>query len=383
MWTHFYRSDLRIIAHYLGSLIVLLSYTMLVPLAVALVMQEWRPVGQYACGFGLALACGSLLRLAKISPGQMERRQIIAITGLVWVVGAFFAAVPLYFSGQFVDFFDAFFECVSGLTATGLSMARDIDHMATADQMWRFTLQFLGGQGVIVIALSLGIFTRSGSALYNSEGRDEAVLPNIKKTAQFIWRFSACVVITGSIVLMVILMLLGINPLRSFFHGLWVTIGAYDTGGFSPQSLSIIYYHSWPLEVIVMIFMCLGALNFALLAQVHQGNWRTIFSDIEIRTLGLWIMGMVLLFVAALMAGNYLLDYSSLVRSGIFTIVSATTNTGYQLLSTNQIATMLTSGAFFLVAISMAIGGSAGSTAGGIKALRVGLICKGITARIK
>jgi trk system potassium uptake protein TrkH len=253
--------------------------------------------------------------------------------------------------------------------------------------MWRFTLQFLGGQGVIVIALSLGIFTQVGSSFYGAEGRNEYVLPNIKKTAQFIWQFSSIVVFCGTLLLFVVLLVLGISPERGIFHSLWVTIGAYDTGGFSSQSLSLMYYHSWPLEIIAMVLMLMGAINFALYAHVWKGGFRSIIReftrDIEIRTLALWTMLTLGVFVAALLAGQFLTDYTGLLRRGLFTIVAATTNTGYQVLTTNQMTTLLTSGAFFMIIVAMAIGGSAGSTTGGIKALRIGIIAKGIVARIK
>jgi trk system potassium uptake protein TrkH len=289
----------------------------------------------------------------------------------------------LWLSGHFNSFLDAFFEGVSGFTCTGLSMANDIDHLSMADNMWRFIMQFLGGQGVVVVALSLGLFTRTNTSLYNAEGREESILPNLKKTAQFIWTFSSMVVLAGTAILTVAALLLGIDPVRSIFHGLWITIGSYDTGGFAPQSLSIMYYHSWAFEVLAMVLMMMGAVNFTLYAQVFKSGWREFLRDIEVRTLAVWTTLMVAVFVAAISAGNYLTDFSGLVRRGIFTIVSATTNAGYQVLSTNQIITMLTSGAFFLLALAMAIGGSAGSTAGGMKALRVGIIVKGIFARVK
>jgi trk system potassium uptake protein TrkH len=383
MLPRFSKNDCAVVAHYLGMLVMMLAVFMLVPLAISLVAGEWEVSVHYVLGMGVALALGALLRLAKISPGRLEHKQAIAITGLLWIVGALVAAVPLYLSGHYMSPLDAIFEGVSGLTATGLTMVQDVDHMALADNMWRFALQFLGGQGVIVIALSLGLFSRTGTSLYNTEGRSESILPNIRKTSQFIWRFAVRIVILGTIVLGVILMLLGVDPARSLLHGLWITIGTYDTGGFAPQSLSLMYYHSWPLESIAMIFMMFGAVNFALLAQVHNGKWREFVRDIEIRTLALWITGMVVVFVAVLCFGDFLTDYSGLMRRGVFTIISATTNTGYQLLSTNQLTTLFSSGAFFLIAISMAIGGSSVSTAGGIKPLRVGLICKGIGLRIR
>ncbi|MDR2035905.1 MAG: TrkH family potassium uptake protein [Coriobacteriales bacterium] len=383
MWPHFNRNDLRIIAHYLGLLITTLGFILVAPLAVSILYGEWAVTSHYLFGIGVALTLGALLRLAKIEPRRMERKHAIFITGMIWILGAVIAAVPLYLSGHYANFLDAIFEGVSGLTATGLSLAQDVDHMSMADNMWRFTMQFVGGQGVVVVALSLGIFTRTGNALYTSEARDESVVPNVKKTARFILQFSSAAVIIGTIIATVILTTIGMEPLRGFFHALWITIGAYDTGGFAPVSLSLIPYHSWSLEVVTMLLMLLGALSFAVVAQVHKGNWRELVKDIEVRTLALWTIGMVVVFVSALSVGNFLTDYSGLMRRGIFTIISATANTGFQVLTTAQITTLLPSGAFLLLAISMAIGGSSASTAGGIKALRVGLIFKGIGVHIR
>ncbi len=387
MWPRFQKHDLGMIAHYLGTMVLMLGGIMLVPLVVSICMSEWDITGNYLVGAGSAVAIGALLRMCRISPAALERRQAIAITGLVWIVGALVAAIPLWMSGHYASFLDAVFEGVSGLTSTGFSMCQDIDHLSTADNMWRFTMQFLGGQGVIVIALSLGLFSKVGSSFYTSEGRNEYVMPNIKKTAQFIWQFSSIVVLVGTVLLFCMLMFIGFDPVRGFFHGLWVTIGAYDTAGFSPQSLSIMYYHSIPLEIIVMVLMLMGAVNFALYARIWKGGFRSTIkeftSDIEIRTLAFWTVFVLLAFVAALLAGNFLTDISGLIRRGVFTIVSATTNTGFQVLSTNQMTSLLSSGSVFMIILALAIGGSSGSTAGGIKALRIGIIAKATIARIK
>ncbi|MCL1880262.1 MAG: TrkH family potassium uptake protein [Actinomycetia bacterium] len=387
MWPRFGRDDLANICRYLGILVQLLAVLMLAPLIVSLLFGEFAVSAHYLVGIGCALAVGSLLRLARVAPSELKRKQAIVVTGLIWIVAALVAAVPLWLSGHFLSYFDAFFECVSGFTATGLSLARNIDHASMADNMWRFMMQFLGGQGVIVIALSIGLFSKTGSSFYNAEGREEFVMPYIKRTAQFIWRFSAVVTLIGTSVLCCITMILGMEPPRALFHSLWLTIGSYDTGGFAPQGLSMIYYHSWPLEFITMVLMCMGAVNFAVYARLWHGNWkeavRDFFRDIELRTLAAWIALILVLFTAALVAGGYLDEMGTLLRRGFFTIVSAATNTGYQLFATHQTTSLLSSGAFMILIISMALGGSVGSTAGGIKALRVGIVFKLVVARTK
>ncbi|MDR2586795.1 MAG: hypothetical protein LBC23_00855, partial [Coriobacteriales bacterium] len=147
MWPRFKKQDLGVIAHYLGAVVLLLGVVMLVPLAVSVLMREWDITGNYLIGVGCAATVGGLLRLCRISPVTLERRQAIAITSLVWIVGALVAAIPLWLSGHYGSYLDALFEGVSGLTSTGFTLCQDIDHLSTADNMWRFTLQFLGGQG--------------------------------------------------------------------------------------------------------------------------------------------------------------------------------------------------------------------------------------------
>jgi trk system potassium uptake protein TrkH len=287
MLPRFNKNDMRTVAHYLGILVLIFGAVMLAPLVVSVVCAEWEASYRYILGISIALTTGSVLRLAKIDPQRMSRKHAIAITGMIWIVGAVLAAVPLYLSGHYASFLDTVFEGVSGLTATGLSLVQDVDHMSMADNMWRFTMQFVGGQGVVVVAISLGLFARTGNKLYASEGREESVVPNVMNTARFIWKFALAAVLLGTVVMTVILLLTGMEPARGFFHALWLTIGAYDTGGFAPGSLSLVSYHSWPLEIAAMLLMMIGALNFALVAQIHKGNWREFVQDIEVRTLAL------------------------------------------------------------------------------------------------
>ncbi|MDR1016884.1 MAG: hypothetical protein LBL67_05460 [Coriobacteriales bacterium] len=383
MWARFHRRDIPVILHYIGLLVIVLAALELVPLATALIFGEWEAAVRYFFSAGLTFAFGMALRITVTGDCSMDKRQAVAITVLIWVVFALLGAVPLALSGHYCSYFDAVFDSISSLTDTGLSLINDLDHMANADDTWRFAMQFIGGQGVVLIALSLGIFTKAGSSLYSAEGRDESIVPNIKSTARFIWRVSGVMVLFGTVILMFICLFLGFKPLDAFFNGLWITIGAYDTGGLAPHALSLMYYHSWPFEIVTMMLMLFGATNFILYAQIGKGFWRQVVKDIEVRTLALWMLGMLALFVLAMMGGNFLTDVSGLVRRGVFTVISAATSTGFTVLSTNQMATLMTSGALFVIAIAMAIGGSSGSTVGGIKAMRIGIIAKSVALKVK
>ena len=171
MWQRFTWYDVRVIGHYLGVLVSFFSIALAVPLVVAVVCQEWEPASRYLLGAGVALILGSALRFMRIQPGRLTHQQALTVTGLSWIVLAFVAAVPLALSGHYGSYLDALFEATSGLTTTGASLVIDLEHLSYADNMWRFTMHLIGGLGFIVIALSLGIFGKSTSGLYSSEGR--------------------------------------------------------------------------------------------------------------------------------------------------------------------------------------------------------------------
>ena len=118
MWQRFTLNDVRTIGHYLGVLILFLAAAMAVPFVVALAFQEWKPAANYLLSIGISLILGSALRLLRVAPARLSRRQALAVTGFAWIVLAFMAAIPLYMSGHFNRFVDALFEGVSGLTTT-------------------------------------------------------------------------------------------------------------------------------------------------------------------------------------------------------------------------------------------------------------------------
>ena len=152
MWQKFSFYDFRVIAHYLGVLMMFLAAAECVPFVVAVVLGEWQPASHYLFGMGVALIVGSLLRLILPSPGKLTPKQALAVTGFAWLALALLGCIPLYMSGHYGSMLDAVFEGMSAWTTTGCSLVQDIDHMSIADNTWRFTMQCIGGQGVVVIA---------------------------------------------------------------------------------------------------------------------------------------------------------------------------------------------------------------------------------------
>lgn len=384
MWQRFSLYDLRVIGHYLGTLTQLFAALMAVPFLTALVFQEWEPAERYLLGIGIALVVGTLLQFLRIEPGRLGRRQALAVTGFAWIVLAFFASVPLFLSGHYATYMDALFDGVSGLTTTGATVALDIDHFSNADNMFRFMMHLVGGLGLIVVALSLGIFgKRSGSSLYTAEGRSEHVVPNVVQTTQLILRITLVIIFIAAVVLTALCISIGMEPVRAVLQSIWLAISAFNTGGFAPMAESVSYYNSIPIEVFLMLLMIFGSISFVVHAEVWKGRLQSFFGDIEIRTMLIWLLVMTVVVAASLSASALFSDLPAMIRRGLFMVVSAFSTTGFQNVTTNQLTTVFSSGAFLALALIAAVGGSAGSTAGGVKLHRVGIIFKSIVSTVK
>ena len=133
MWQKFSLYDFRIVAHYLGVLVLFLALAQLVPFVVAVAMHEWEPASRYLFGIGFALTLGSVLRMCLVNPGKLSPKHALAVTALAWFILAAAGAMPLAFSGHYGSWLDAMFEGMSAWTTTGASMVQDLDHMSTAD----------------------------------------------------------------------------------------------------------------------------------------------------------------------------------------------------------------------------------------------------------
>jgi trk system potassium uptake protein len=376
--------DLRLIGYYLGKVLLGLGLVMLVPAIVALALGEWNSASAFVVGASLSIIVGAVsdARLATRRPLTWAHGMVIV--ALAWLVGAVFAAIPMYLSGRFSDPLHALFESMSGLTTTGMSVIHDLDHTPLSEDFYRHLLQFAGGQGIVIVVLSL--FAAGGAriaTLYTAEARDERIMPNFIRTARFIFAVATTFLVLGTTALWVALVSGGFTPGRAFYHALNLFFASFDTGGFSVMQSSMIYYHSLSVEIIVMLLMIAGTLSFGLHFALWRDDPREVLRHLETRTLA---VTSTVLFVAVcfglLRAGTYD-SVEALFRKGFFTLVSAVSSTGHQV---NEGETYLTDwGSLAPAAIvgAMAIGGMASSTAGGIKAIRIGIAFKTLVHDIK
>ena len=383
MWQRFSLYDFRVIAHYLGVLLVFEAIAMMLPFVIAIMFFEWDPAARYLLSAGIALTVGTGLRMLRIAPGHLNRQQAIGVTGFAWLALALVAAIPLAMSPHYATYGNALFDAMSAFTTTDASVIMGINHVSHADNMWRFIMNFVGGVGLIVVAMSFGMFGSGTSSLFSSEGRSEHVLPNVVQTARFIFRFTATVVVVAGLVIGTVLAIMGMGPARAYLHGVWLAMASFMTAGLAPMSTSVVYYHSIFVEGILMVLMVFGSLNFALHNEIWHGRTKMLLHDNEVHAGLIWWFVMLLIFITAASASALANGLPVLMRTGLFTFVSAATTTGFTMFSGNQLAVLFPSGAVLVLALVMAIGGSGGSTAGGIKLNRIAIIAKSAIETMK
>ncbi len=375
-------ADLRVIAHSLGRIFIVVAFAGLAPLAWAAVSREWRPFSSFLLMIGIFLFLGVLGLRQHPTAERLDWSHGMVVVALTWLLVPTVGAIPFAFSGHFGGPLDSLFDAVSGLTTTGLALVQDLDHLAPSLNFWRHMLHFLGGQGIIIAALVL--FAGGGAlTLYLGEARDEKILPSVMSTARFIWSVAVVHLVLGVTALgLVGWLVLGFEPYRALFHGLMVFFAGFDTGGFAPQSTSLGYYHSPVFEAAAAVLMVAGAMSFGVHYALWKGRRRSVLGNLETRTiLSTFGLTMTLTLVGLAATGLYTQVFG-LTRQGFFQILSAHTGTGFATVPAVELATW--SGlAYGGLAIAMALGGMASSTAGGVKALRVGVTFRAVINQIQ
>ncbi len=376
--------DIKIVTYYLGKIILGLGLAFALPLIVAVVNKEINP----AMDFGISSLIGLIIGLILITICKTEEdlnwMQGMSLVGLSWLVAMFLGAIPLYLSGHWKSYLDACFEAMSGFATTGLILVQDLDHLSLSHNLWRHLMMFIGGQGIVIVALSFFVRGLSGAyKIYVGEAREERVLPNVVNTARFIWLVSIVYLVLGSTILAFIAQAEGMFRGTSFFHGVCIFMAAFDTGGFAPQSQNILYYHSFPFELVTITLMLLGAINFKLHYSLWTGNKKEIFKNIETLTLFISIMVIFLFTALGLRRAGVYPEAFTLFRKGFYQLISAHTGTGYMTIYAKQFIRQWSGLAFMGIILAMSLGGSTSSTTGGIKVLRLRIFLKALAGEIK
>lgn len=378
----------EIISYYTGYIILGMAALMVIPILTALIFSEWNPL----CDFIISMSLTTLAGTAMIFLGKQTRRERanvqwkhgFVIAALSWLLLMVLCAVPYQLSGHSASFLDSCFDVMSGFTTTGLVLTQDLDHLSNAMNMWRHLLTFIGGQGMVVLALtSLTKGTAGAYKLYVGEAKDIELVPNVKGTARIIWKISFIYLLIGTAALWIDGMLIGLKPASAFLHALYMFESSWSTGGFAPMTQNIMYYHSLSYEVITMIIFILGSFNFGLHYAVWQGHGREMFRNIEIKSFFITSTAACLMALAWFSNRKIYSDPVSAFRRIVFNILSAHTTTGLGSIYARQFALDWGDFGILVMILVMLIGGSACSTAGGFKGLRVGIVTKGILKEVK
>lgn len=293
-------------------------------------------------------------------------REGFLATGLGWIVAMLFGALPYLIYGMFSPL-DALFEAMSGFTTTGASVLKDFNQPHGL-MFWRSLTHWYGGMGIIVLFVAVLPSLGGGAIrLFSAEAPgpvSERLTPKIKDTAKGLW------FIYVGISAAEVLALLGAG--LGIYDALTHTFGTMATGGFSPLGESIAAYDMWHVELIIVFFMVLAGANFALYFAVLSGQTRRLLRDPELRLYLAMLFGGVIAVATSLMLAGPHEEIVRALREATFQVVSIQTTTGYVTADFDQWNTFAKT---FLVVI-MFVGGSAGSTAGGIKVARVLLLAK-------
>jgi trk system potassium uptake protein TrkH len=370
----------RLIARYLGLLSLAIAGLMLVSVVWAAADREWTVLVEILlASLAAALAGLALWVFGRSAPERFLQREALGLVGLSWLWIAGLGALPFIFTGTFGPL-DAYFESMSGFTTTGASVLADFDGTPRAVMFWRSFTHWLGGMGIIVLFVAvLPYLGAGGKQLFKSEapGPDPRGLrPRIKDTAKILYS----IYVGFTVAQTVALMLAGL----SLYEALCQTFGTLATGGFSTELRSISGFDSLAVELIIIVFMICAGTNFALYFAILRRNPWALFRDAEWRTyIGLLAAATLLITVSLLAAGGDVTgDVPSpgdertgpwaALRYAAFQVVSIMTTTGYATADFDNWPYFSRMGLLAL----MFVGGSAGSTGGGLKVVRIVMLLK-------
>ena len=360
-----------IIPKILGVLLIIFSTSMLPPVAVSLITDD-GVAHTFLWAFLLILLLGVAcwLPTRKCKP-DLRFRDGFFIVVLFWVVLGLMASIPLILlETPRISVVDAIFESMSGLTTTGATILTSIDGLAPSILYYRQQLQWLGGMGIIVLAVAimpmLGI---GGMQLYRAETpgpvKDSKLTPRITETAKALWYIYLGLTMSCALAYY----FAGMSPFDSLTHA----FSTIAIGGFSTHDASLGYFQSTSINLIASLFMLLAGLNFGLhFVALRSRQVKVYLNDPEARAYMLLLLGMIVLTISLLLSHNVFAGINETVVQSITQVISVITTTGFTTTDFSVWPTFLP----VLLLLLSTIGGCAGSTAGGMKVIRIMLLYK-------
>ncbi len=354
------------IFHLLGHLLIAISAIML--LSSLWSLAEGGPDFYALLGSALlTAAAGIIIRLVTPFKNDITLVESFMLVTLAWFVAGAFGALPYYFFGVFEGYLDAYFESISGFTTTGATLIENIEGMPSGLLLWRSFTQWLGGMGIIVMFVALlPRLGFRGMNLFRAEMPGvftDRVVPRIAEMAKKLWLIY--MVLTA--LLLGLLILFGVP----IYHAINHALTTMPTGGFSTMDDSVAGLGNPAVEVIIIIFMLLAGINFALYYQLIRKDFKSFYKNPELRFyLALIFVSIILVTINIAVIYNF--DFGETLRKGAFQVVSIVTTTGY----TTANFDVWPGFSKVLLFIFMFTGGSGGSTSGSMKQIRIIILLK-------
>ena len=369
------RFNLKVIGNIIGILLMINGFLMLtaVPFGIYHIESSWKGILLSSL---INSAIGFFLYYSTKNNDNKElrKRDGYLIVTSSWIIMSFFGMLPYLLTGQIPGIANAFFETVSGYTTTGATILDDIESLDHGILYWRSLTQWIGGMGIIVLAVAILPFLGiGGMQLFVAEAPGVSIdklQPRIKETAQRLWQ----IYISFTVVLFFILWAEGMDSFQAVNHAMTT----FATGGFSTKNASIGYFESPMIQYTIILFMFISATNFTLTYFAINLNFKKVINNEEFRIYFFFIVILTLVVFLTLLG----IDSSyaeETFRSALFSIVSIITTTGFTTVDFtgwNEFITIL----FFIL---MFFGASAGSTSGGIKIVRHVILLKNSYNEIK
>lgn len=367
-----------LVAKYLGYFIAGMAILMIPAMLCSVYYGEWGTVQSFVISAVIAgVVSLVLLMLGRNSSNTMYQREALLMVAMSWIVASIIGAIPYVMTGS-LNSIDGIFEAASGFTTTGSTVIQDIEAQAKGLLFWRAFTQWLGGVGVVMMAIAvLPYLGAGGKQLFKSESSGEdprGISPRIKDTAQMLFR----VYITLTVVMTIALMLAGMR----FYDAICHTMSTLSTGGFSTRQSSIAAFDSVAVEGIVIFFMIIAGTSFSLLFTIFNRDWKAFYKDTEWRAyIGIFVVITIIctfnIFLGEFRAhesafpdNDHTLAYS--FRVAIFQCATILTGTGF---GTHDFTTW-PHFSMMLIFVVMFFGGCAGSTSGGLKTVRLVILTK-------
>lgn len=378
-----------IIRNILGKLMIFIAGLLVLPLIVSIIYKEGlRFYLAFIIPIVLLTLVGILFNIKKAKNTNMVAREGLIIAGLSWLVLSLFGCLPFIISKDIPNFFDAFFEIVSGFTTTGASVVPDVTLLHHSIIFWRSFSHWIGGMGILVFILMIIPESKDGSSMHIL--RAESPGPQVGKLVSKMRVTSRILYLIYIVLTMTQFLFLWLGPDEQMtaFNSIIYTLGTAGTGGFAMDPLSLELYAPYS-QYVIAVFMFIFGVNFSLYYLILIGNIKEVFRNEELK----WYISIVGIAIVLLCVSNFKIydTFEETFRHAFFQVASILSTSGY---STAGYSTYWVSDNYVimggwpvfsqvLIFILMFFGACAGSTAGGLKITRINILVKSMFKKIK